>query len=162
MGCASSYSAKTGSLPPTLRLSCGSDVHSDEKGDLSFDNKQISPGQPEGKGSGMQPTCARTLLYDSESEDGSPIKRPKYPQVEDADRLDPTCAPTLLYGSESVDASPLKRVSHPGASNVPLVLDESDYDIDIEKAEGGYENCTQLGITIFARFTDMADHHVLN
>lgn len=134
LGSASSYSAKTGSLPPTLRLSSGSDVHSDEKGDLSFDNKQISPGHPEGRGSGMQPTCAPTLLYDSESEDGSPIKRPKYPRMEDADRLDPTCAPTLLYGSESEDASPLKRVSRPGASNMPPVLDESDYDIDTEKA----------------------------
>ena len=77
----------------------------------------------------MHPSCAPTLLYGSESEDGSPQKRPRNIQARDSDVEDPTCAPTLLYGSESEDGSPVKRPSRRGAPNMALVLDESDINV---------------------------------
>ena len=77
----------------------------------------------------MHPSCAPTLLYGSESDDGSPQKRPRNLQARGPDVEDPTCAPTLLYGSESEDESPVKRPSRGGAPSMALVLDESDFNV---------------------------------
>ena len=107
-------------------LSSESDIQSDGKADLSSDNKQTSPKHPGARGSGTQPTCEPTLLYGSESDDGSPIKRPRHPEARASDKQEPSCAPTLLYGSESEDVSPIKKPRHPKTSNEPAFLYESD------------------------------------
>lgn len=130
-GSAASYSEKKASVPPTLILSPESDIQSDGKGDRSSsDNNQSSFYKPPEPGvSGMHPSCAPTLLCGSESDDGSPQKRPRNLQARGPDVEDPTCAPTLLYGSESEDGSPVKRPSRGGAPSMALVLDESDFNV---------------------------------
>lgn len=130
-GSAASYSEKKASVPPTLILSPESDIQSDGKGDRSSsDNNQSSFYKPPEPGvSGMHPFCVPTLLYGSESDDGSPQKRPRNLQARGPDVEDPTCAPTLLYGSESEDGSPVKRPSRGGAPSMALVLDESDFNV---------------------------------
>ena len=112
-------------------LSSESDIQLDGKGDQSSSgNKQSSFNKPPEPGvSGMQPSCAPTLLCGSESDDGSPIKGPRNLQARGLDMEDPTCAPTLLYGSESEDGSPLKRPRRRGAPSMALVLDESDFNV---------------------------------
>ena len=112
---AASHPGQTASLPPTLMLSSESDIQSDGKADLSSDNKQSAPKHPEAGGTRTQPTCEPTLVYGSESEDGSPIKRPRHPEARTTDQQNPSCEPTLLYGSESEDASPMKKPRHPEA-----------------------------------------------
>ena len=109
-------------------------MQSDRKADLSSDNKQTSPKHPGARGSGTQPVCDPTLLYGSESGDGSPIKRPRHPEARVSDKQEPSCAPTLLYPSESEDGSPVKKPRHPRAPNEPMVLDESDSGKDSDKA----------------------------
>ena len=84
--------------------------------DVSSDNDH-KPGsfkRPEPRSSETQPPCEPTLLYGSESEDGSPVKRPKHPGARIKGK-GPSCEPTLLYGSESDDGSPIKRPKHPEA-----------------------------------------------
>ena len=108
-------------------LSSESDIQSDGKADLSSDNKQTSPKHPGARASGTQPTCEPTLLYGSESDDASPVKRPcRHPEARVSDKQESSCEPTLLYGSESDDGSPLKKPRHPGTSNKPACLEESD------------------------------------
>ena len=68
-------------------------------------------------------------MYGSESDDGSPQKRPRNLQARGSDVEDPSCAPTLLYGSESEDGSPVKRQSRRGAPSMALILDESDFNV---------------------------------
>lgn len=118
-------------------LTSESDVQSDGKGDLSSDNKQTSPRHPTGtRAVETQPTCQPTLLYDSGSDDGSPVKRPRHPEARVVDKHDHPrpCEPTVLYGSESEEGSPIKRPGHPGISNALPVLDESDSEEEIDKA----------------------------
>lgn len=97
-------------------LSTESDSQSDGKLDVSsdHDHKPSSFKQPGPRSSGTQPPCEPTLLYGSESDDGSPIKRPKHPGARIPGK-GPSCEPTLLYGSESDDGSPIKRPKHPEA-----------------------------------------------
>ena len=109
-------------------------MQSDGKADLSSDNKQTSPKHPGARGSGTQPACDPTLLYGSESDDGSPIKRPRHPEARVSDKQGPSCEPTLLYPSESEDGSPIKKPRHPRAPNEPMVLDESNSGKDSDKA----------------------------
>ena len=97
-------------------VSTESDSQSEGKMDVFSDNDQ-KPGsfkRPEPRSSGTQPPCEPTLLYGSESDDGSPIKRPKHPEARIPGK-GPSCEPTLLYGSESDDGSPIKRPKHPEA-----------------------------------------------
>ena len=109
-------------------------MQSDGKADLSSDNKQTSPEHTVARGSGIQPACDPTLLYGSESDDGSPIKRPRHPEARVSDKQEPSCEPTLLYPSESEDGSPVKKPRHSRGSNKPIVLDESDSGKDTDKA----------------------------
>lgn len=108
-------------------------MQSDGKADLSSNNKETSPKHPGARGSGTQPACNPTLLYGSESDDGSPIKRPRHPEARVSDKQEPSCAPTLLYPSESEDGSPVKKPRHLRAPNEPMVLDESDSGKDSDK-----------------------------
>ena len=78
------------------------------------DDKHGSFKRPEPRSSETQPPCEPTLLYGSESDDGSPIKRPKHPEARIKGK-DPPCDPTLSYSSESDDGSPIKRPKHPEA-----------------------------------------------
>ncbi|KAL9980282.1 hypothetical protein ACROYT_G008844 [Oculina patagonica] len=122
-----SHPGQTASVPPTLMLSTESDSQSDGKHDVSSDqdNKSSSFKHPGARGSGTQPPSDPTLLYGSESDDGSPIKRPKHPEARVSDK-GPSCEPTLLYGSESDDGTPKKKPGHQGTSNAPTLLYESD------------------------------------
>lgn len=108
-------------------LSTESDSQSDGKHDMSSDqdNKPSSFKHPGARGSGTQPPCDPTLLYGSESDDGSPIKRPKHPEARVSDK-GPSCEPTLLYGSESDDRTPKMKPRQPEGSNAPTLLYESD------------------------------------
>ena len=101
--------------------------------DVSSDN-DYKPGSfkcPEPRSSETQPRCEPTLLYGSESDGESPIKRPKHPGARIKGK-GPSCEPTLLYGSESDDGSPIKRPKHPetgvlekGPSCEPTLLYDS-------------------------------------
>ena len=115
-GSSGSYPGQTASVPPILMVSTESNSQSEGKMDVSSDNDK-KPGsfkRPEPRSSGTQPPCEPTLLYGSESDDASPIKRPKHPEARSPGK-GPSCEPTLLYGSESDDASPIKRPKHPEA-----------------------------------------------
>jgi len=113
-----------------------SDSQSEGKVEVSSDNDQKSSSfkRPEPRSSGTQPPCEPTLLYGSESDDGSPIKRPKHPEARILGK-GPSSEPTLLYGSESDDGSPIKRPKHPeagvldkGPSCEPTILYGSESD----------------------------------
>ena len=78
------------------------------------DHKPSSFKRPEPRSSETQPPCEPTLLYGSESDDGSPVKRPKHPEAGVLEKV-PSCEPTLLYGTESEGGSPIKRPNHPEA-----------------------------------------------
>ena len=108
-------------------------MQSDGKADLSSDNKQTSPEHTGARVSGIQPACDPTLLYGSESDDGSPIKRPRHPEARVSDKQEPSCEPMLLYLSESKDGSPVKKPRHPRTHNEPTVLDESGSEKDTDK-----------------------------
>ena len=116
-GSSGSHEGQTASVPQTLKLSTESDSQSDGKMDVSSDNDQKPDSfkRPEPRSSVQtQPPCEPTLLYESESDDGSPIKRPKHPEARIKGR-GPSYDPTLLCGSESDDGSPIKRPKHPEA-----------------------------------------------
>ena len=116
-GSSGSHQGQTASVPQTLKLSTESDSQSDGKMDVSSDNDQKPDSfkRPEPRSSVQtQPPCEPTLLYESESDDGSPIKRPKHPEARIKGR-GPSYDPTLLCGSESDDGSPIKRPKHPEA-----------------------------------------------
>ena len=104
-----------------MRLSTESDSQSDGKED---DNKASSFRHPGARGSGIQAACEATLLYGSESEDGSPIKRPRHPVARVSDKGS-SCEPTLLYGSES-DESPKNKPRQAAVLNEPPLFYESD------------------------------------
>lgn len=117
-------------------LSTESDSQSDGKRDVPSDqdNKPSPFKHPGTRGSGTQPPCEPTLVYGSESDDGSPIKRPKHPEARVSDKgLSCEPEPTLLYGSESDDGTPKKKPRQPGASNEPTLL----YESDSEEGTGG-------------------------
>lgn len=116
-GSSGSHQGQTASVPQTLKLSTESDSQSDGKMDVSSDNDQKPDSfkRPEPRSSVQtQPPCEPTLLYESESDDGSPTKRPKHPEARIKGR-GPSYDPTLLCGSESDDGSPIKRPKHPEA-----------------------------------------------
>lgn len=83
------------------------------------------------------PSCQPTLLYGSESDDGSPLKKPRHPEAYVSKELDPTCPPTLLCETE--DGSPVKK-PYRGVAKVPTVLNESDSEEDTDNAAGDSES----------------------
>ena len=84
------------------------------------------------------PSCQPTLLYGSESDDGSPLKKPRHPEADVSKELDPTCPPTLPCETE--DGSPVKKPTYRRVANVPTVLNESDSEESTDNAAGDSES----------------------